>query len=489
PVASLGAPPAAELSSSPLTLLFSPGVATCHVAGDPHYYTFDGKMVSFMGTCTYTLVALCQHDPRLPLFNITAKNEERGQPEASYLRHVMVHVQGVTITLQKSRRVLVRVLDERERRRAGGMIDGQRVRVPVEDRIPGVSIIPRGIYVVIETEFGLVVKFDGNHHLEIQMPGTYFGKVCGMCGNFNNQSADDYLMPNGHQAANDSHCQPDNRPDLNPSCSGQELEHLSGLCLEIMTPKYQACHSLVDPKLFFQNCLYDMCQYQGMPSVLCDNIQSYVETCKSHGVTGISWRNSTFCPLPCPPNSHFSECASPCPATCSNLYAPASCLHPAACVEGCDCDPGYVLSDLTCVTLQECGCLDPQQEYHHDLCGGLSGGDHLVVFLPDIPTRRRQLGLLKVATAGIKPAKAIQAPHLLSFLSSLETPGNRPAKHLPASGRRPVRELRWSSQQRVHEAGRDLGSDAQCLWQQLGGYGQEEGAGQQQREPGPCQSQ
>ncbi|KAL7982948.1 hypothetical protein Chor_013554 [Crotalus horridus] len=345
------------------------GVATCHVAGDPHYYTFDLKMVSFMGTCTYTLVALCQQDPRLPFFNITAKNEERGQPEASYLRHVTVHVQGVTITLQKSRRVL---------------IDGQRVRIPAEGRIPGVSIVPRGIYVVIETNFGLVVKFDGNHHLEIQLPGTYFGKVCGMCGNYNNQSTDDYLMPNGHLAVNDSQfgnswkapgdadagCQPDNRPDSESSCSRQELERLGALCMEIMAPKYQACHSLIDPKLFFQNCLYDMCQYQGMASVLCDNIQAYVEACRSHGVAGIFWRNSTFCPLPCPPDSHFSECASPCPATCSNLYAPASCHYPTPCVEGCACDRGYVLSDLTCVPMRECGCRDHQQEYHNVSGGG-----------------------------------------------------------------------------------------------------------------------
>ncbi|XP_061446246.1 zonadhesin [Rhineura floridana] len=340
------------------------GVAACHVAGDPHYYTFDGTMVSFMGTCTYILVTLCHSDPRLPSFNITAKNEERGQPEASYLRHVTVEVAGVTITLQKSRRVL---------------IDGQRVRTPVEGLIPGVSVTTSGIYVVLETNFGLVVKFDGNHHLEIQLPGTYFDKVCGMCGNFNNQSRDDLLMANRQLAANasqfgnswkapgdaDPGCQPDNREDLEPRCSAQEMQHLQALCREILEPKYQPCHGIIDPQPFIQNCLYDMCEYQGMASVLCDNIQSYVEACKSQGAVGLSWRNITFCPLPCPLHSHYTNCSSPCPATCANLYAPASCQRPTACAEGCACDRGYILSDDTCVSMRDCGCLDNRHEYYN----------------------------------------------------------------------------------------------------------------------------
>lgn len=43
----------ATVTSLPLP---SPGKGVCHVAGDPHYYTFDGVMHTFMGTCTYTLV-------------------------------------------------------------------------------------------------------------------------------------------------------------------------------------------------------------------------------------------------------------------------------------------------------------------------------------------------------------------------------------------------------------------------------------------------
>ncbi|KAH0626046.1 hypothetical protein JD844_000749 [Phrynosoma platyrhinos] len=159
-------------------------------------------------------------------------------------------------------------------------------------------------------------------------------------------------------------CQPDDREDLEPSCSPAEMERLHALCLEIWQPKYQPCHGIIDPRPFVQNCLFDMCEYQGMASVLCDIIQSYVEACKSQGVTDLSWRNSTFCPLPCPPHSHYTECASPCPATCCNLYAPASCQSRTTCVEGCTCDRGYVLSDDSCVSMRDCGCLDSQYEYH-----------------------------------------------------------------------------------------------------------------------------
>lgn len=88
-------------------LTFFAGVGICHIAGDPHYYTFDGIMHTYMGTCTYTLVAICNTSMVTP-FTIVAKNEERGQPEASYVRSVTVYLPTANITISKSGRVLVR---------------------------------------------------------------------------------------------------------------------------------------------------------------------------------------------------------------------------------------------------------------------------------------------------------------------------------------------------------------------------------------------
>lgn len=56
--------------------------------------------------------------------------------------------------------------------------NNERVYAPVESRSQGnVAVGNVGIYIIVETDFGLVVKYDGNHFLEISLPGTYFSKV------------------------------------------------------------------------------------------------------------------------------------------------------------------------------------------------------------------------------------------------------------------------------------------------------------------------
>ena len=56
-------------------------------------------------------------------------------------------------------------------------MNGRRVRTPLSIEKAGAKVITSGSYSLLDTTFGLQVKFDGVHHLEITVPGEYFNKV------------------------------------------------------------------------------------------------------------------------------------------------------------------------------------------------------------------------------------------------------------------------------------------------------------------------
>ncbi|PIO28595.1 hypothetical protein AB205_0160680, partial [Aquarana catesbeiana] len=58
--------------------------------------------------------------------------------------------------------------------------------------------------------------------------------------------------------------------------------------------------------------------------------------------------------LTCTANSIYKDCTSACPASCSNMASESECEAP--CYEGCQCEPGYILSGFDCVPYKDCGC-------------------------------------------------------------------------------------------------------------------------------------
>lgn len=82
------------------------------------------------------------------------------------------------------------------------------------------------------------------------------------------------------------------------------------------------------------------------------------------------WSLLCFAEIPCGDHSHYNVCATSCPATCSNPLAPWNCTKP--CVEGCECDEGFVLSGAQCVPREDCGCVHGDQYY--EVCSQATSG-------------------------------------------------------------------------------------------------------------------
>uniref|UniRef100_A0A8C5WH93 VWFD domain-containing protein n=1 Tax=Leptobrachium leishanense TaxID=445787 RepID=A0A8C5WH93_9ANUR len=325
---------------------------SCVVYGDPHYYTFDKQVHHFMGTCTYTLSKVCENGTQ-PHFNVEAANEHRGgNTKVSYVKFVRVVVHGHRILMEKDKWVKV---------------DEIFVVLPVT-LTPGINIFLSGSNVVVTTDFGLTVKFDGNHRVEVTVPGQYADKVCGICGNFNGDATDDFLNPNEEleansadlgnswQVVNDSSCFPgiENTPD----CTDEEdytiaSNSFCGIITDINGP-FRDCHTIIDPVAYFYACVYDLCELDMDLASLCNSLHAYSEACHPYGITIHPWRNESFCPLQCPANSHYEQCGTACPATCVNPASPSTCKFP--CAEGCICNKGYVLYDKACVPVNQCGC-------------------------------------------------------------------------------------------------------------------------------------
>ncbi|XP_071318951.1 alpha-tectorin-like isoform X2 [Trachinotus anak] len=330
---------------------------TCTISGDPHYYTFDGKLFHFQGTCTYILSEQCRLD--LPYYRVEGKNEHRGSTHVSWTRLVKVYVYNETIELVKGRR-------------GEAKVNGNFAATPFSLRNGTIQVYESGFSVIVSTDFGLVVSYDTNHYVRISVPYAYQNATCGLCGNFNNQGQDDFRTRQGEVVssdvvfANSWKVSGDDEPGCEEQCGGLDcaactddqtaLYSNADHCgiLQSSSGPFSACHVQVPPQTFVQSCVYDLCVGGGYQPILCQALNVYASQCQQNGVQLPSWRSPGFCEIPCPANSHFESQGTGCPATCVNPNSTQDCPLPAQ--ESCICNSGYILSGGVCVPHSECGC-------------------------------------------------------------------------------------------------------------------------------------
>ncbi|XP_036130509.1 IgGFc-binding protein [Molossus molossus] len=401
---------------------------TCQAYGDPHYLSFDGRRFDFMGTCTYLLTGSCNQNPTQPSFRVLVENEHRGSQTVSYARAVRVEAHGVKLAVRREHPGQV-------------LVNGILQYLPFQAAGGKIHVFRQGQDAVVRTDFGLTVTYDWDARVTAKVPSSYAEILCGLCGNFNGNPGDDLALRGGGQAANALAFGMSWQEETRPGCGASEpgdCPKLDSLVTQQLTSKkecgiladptgpFRECHRNLDPQGPMRDCVYDLCLVPGQSELLCDALAAYADACQAAGATVHPWRSKEFCPLSCPPHSHYEVCSRGCPLSCGDLPVPGGCGS--ECYEGCVCDDGFVLSGESCVPLSSCGCVH-QGIYHppgqtffpgpacNSLCHCLEGG--LVTCNPSTcgPNEACQPsgGVLGCVAVGSATCQASGDPHYTTF--------------------------------------------------------------------------
>ena len=286
-----------------------PNSATCQASGDPHYTTFDNAGHHFQGRCEYILAKDCGNDSK---WEIHVRNEHRGSRAVTYTRSVAVRIQGVgVIKLLKSQAVEVN----------GFPVTKFPYIVPGDN-----SVIRKqfGQVKVFLADANVVVRFDGNHLVQVSVPPEYFDRLCGLCGTYNGDFADDLQLRNG-SVVQPSHrfnskstqsvwayhtfgvswtvpsgqrilipttdtCVDDVVPPPHPCDGNPNLRTKAEQRCRVITNAhgpYRECHGVTDESNGYESCVFDTCACGDRPECYCGAVLAYEEMCKRRGVSNI----------------------------------------------------------------------------------------------------------------------------------------------------------------------------------------------------------
>ncbi|XP_044895675.1 mucin-5AC [Felis catus] len=321
-----------------------PCLATCTVYGDGHYITFDGRSYSFSGDCAYTL--LQDHCGG----NSTANGTFRVVTE-----NVPCGTTGVTCSKD-----LKLFLGSYELKLSGGKVEV--IQKGVGQEAP-YSIRQMGIYLVVDTEVGLVLLWDRKTSIFLKLSPEFKGRVCGLCGNFDDNAVNDFttrsqsVVGNALEFGNSWKFSPScaDAPAPRDACAANPHRRswAQKQCSVLNSATFAACHAHVEPAKYYEACVGDACACDsgGDCECLCTAVAAYAQACHDVGVC-VSWRTPDICPLFCDYYNregqcewHYQPCGPPCMRTCRNPSG--RCLTDLPGLEGCypKCPPEAPIFD------------------------------------------------------------------------------------------------------------------------------------------------
>uniref|UniRef100_A0A8D0X9A9 VWFD domain-containing protein n=1 Tax=Sus scrofa TaxID=9823 RepID=A0A8D0X9A9_PIG len=163
-----------------------------------------------------------------------------------------------------------------------------------------------GQYLVVEASVGVIVIWDKKTTVFIKLAPSYKGTVCGLCGNFDQRSNNDFTTRDhmvvdseldfGNSWKEASACPDVSTIPVPCSLNPHRRSWAEKQCSLIKSKVFRACHSKVDPKPFYEACVHDSCSCDtgGDCECFCSAVASYAQECTKEGAC-VFWRTPDLC--------------------------------------------------------------------------------------------------------------------------------------------------------------------------------------------------
>ncbi|KAM4723113.1 mucin-2-like [Rhinophrynus dorsalis] len=332
---------------------------TCTVYGSGHYITFDTRFYEFDGNCEFELAQdYCGNDFSQGSFRVITENIPCGTTGVTCSKAIRV------ILGNKELKLAEKHLQETQG-------EGEK----------SVQYLTRevGIYLVIEASNGILLIWDRKTSIIIKLPPKFKSKVCGLCGNFDDDSNNDFttrqmlqvtsITEYGNSWKVNPAC-PDSVPEIHPCKMASHREAWAmKQCSLIKSDVFKVCHSKVDPAPFYEACVNDACSCDtgGDCECFCTVVAVYAQKCNQADVC-VHWRTPDICPIFCDyynPDEeacewHYHACGNHKIQTCqyiNNINTNVNITFLEGCYPTCPPDkPIFDEEKKICVTKEECGC-------------------------------------------------------------------------------------------------------------------------------------
>ncbi|XP_036895148.1 mucin-2 [Sturnira hondurensis] len=338
---------------------------TCTIYGSGHYITFDGKHYDFDGHCSYVASQdYCGQNSSLGSFSVITENVPCGTTGVTCSKAIKIFLGRTELKLEDKQHTVIH-----------------------RDEGPHVAYTTRevGQYLVVEASTGIIVIWDKRTTIFIKLAPSYKGAVCGLCGNFDQRSSNDFTT-RGHMVVEseldfgNSWKEAATCPDVTTipepcTKNPHRLAWAQKECSIIKSPVFRVCHSKVDPKPFYENCVQDSCSCDtgGDCECFCSAVASYAQECTKEGAC-VFWRTPELCPVFCdyynPPNEcewHYEPCGNRSLETCrtvNGIHSNISVSYLEGCYPRCPAEKPIYEEDLKkCVKREECGCYVEDTHY------------------------------------------------------------------------------------------------------------------------------